>query len=172
MTRRVGAEEAAALSALGARLFEETYRDLTEPADLAAHVAALYHPDVQRADLLDPDVITFFVDADGEAVGYVQVRRARPPADVDHEAAVELRWFYLDSAWHGRGVATGMMAAARGAAHELGEGGMWLSVWKQNSRAIAFYRKCGFAEVGTSEFRVGADRQTDVIMAVGVEDAE
>jgi hypothetical protein len=43
---------------------------------------------------------------------------------------------------------------------------VWLSVWDQNPRAIAFYRKVGFEDVGSTEFGVGSDRQTDRIMAI------
>jgi len=38
-------------------------------------------------------------------------------------------------------------------------------VWERNPRAIAFYRKCGFAEVGTHTFVFGTDRQRDLVLA-------
>jgi ribosomal protein S18 acetylase RimI-like enzyme len=39
-----------------------------------------------------------------------------------------------------------------------------LGVWEHNPRAKAFYRKCGFADVGSHVFVVGTDPQTDRIM--------
>ena len=42
---------------------------------------------------------------------------------------------------------------------------IWLGVWEHNARAIAFYRRWGFADVGTTDFMLGRDRQTDRIMA-------
>ena len=165
--RRLGPEDAAELSDLGAGLFERTYRDVTDPKDMALHLASVFDVALQRAELLDPDVITFFVDADDTPSGYIQVRCARPPEGVDHAAPIELRWFYLDAALHGQGVAT-TMEAARSAARDLGGDEMWLSVWTKNPRAISFYRKCGFEQVGTSAFDVGQDRQTDLIMVTSV----
>jgi ribosomal protein S18 acetylase RimI-like enzyme len=41
----------------------------------------------------------------------------------------------------------------------------WLGVWERNARAIAFYRKFGFAEVGEHVFLLGKDPQRDVVMA-------
>jgi ribosomal protein S18 acetylase RimI-like enzyme len=41
---------------------------------------------------------------------------------------------------------------------------LYLSVWRDNQRAIAFYAKCGFVQVGTSEFRLGSDVQIDPVM--------
>jgi len=78
---------------------------------------------------------------------------------------VEVWRFYVDRAWHGAGVARPLMDAALEAARELGAGSVWLSVWERNPRAIAFYTKCGFRDVGSKLFIVGSDRQTDRVMA-------
>jgi RimJ/RimL family protein N-acetyltransferase len=40
----------------------------------------------------------------------------------------------------------------------------WLGVWERNPRAIAFYRKWGFAEVGAHTFVVGDDPQRDLVL--------
>jgi ribosomal protein S18 acetylase RimI-like enzyme len=50
------------------------------------------------------------------------------------------------------------------AARELEGGALWLSVWKRNPRAIAFYSKEGFTIRGDAVFRVGTDLQSDHIM--------
>lgn len=41
---------------------------------------------------------------------------------------------------------------------------VWLGVWEHNPRAISFYRKLGFTEVGEHIFQVGSDPQRDIIM--------
>jgi ribosomal protein S18 acetylase RimI-like enzyme len=47
---------------------------------------------------------------------------------------------------------------------------VWLGVWEHNPRAIAFYRKFGFAEVGEHIFPLGRDPQRDVLMSRSVVD--
>jgi GNAT superfamily N-acetyltransferase len=42
---------------------------------------------------------------------------------------------------------------------------MWLGVWERNPRAVAFYRKYGFTRVGEHTFMLGADAQTDWVLA-------
>jgi len=42
---------------------------------------------------------------------------------------------------------------------------VWLGVWEHNPRARAFYRKCGFIDVGEHVFQLGDDPQRDVLMA-------
>ena len=66
------------------------------------------------------------------------------------------------------GLAHRLMAAAMDAARELGGRHLWLSVWERNSRAIAFYGKHGFRDVGAEDFWVGADCQTDRILVAPV----
>jgi ribosomal protein S18 acetylase RimI-like enzyme len=41
---------------------------------------------------------------------------------------------------------------------------VWLDVWEKNLRAIAFYRRWGFVEVGTQAFVLGSDVQHDLLM--------
>jgi ribosomal protein S18 acetylase RimI-like enzyme len=42
---------------------------------------------------------------------------------------------------------------------------IWLGVWEHNPRAIGFYRKWGFRQVGAQRFQLGAELQTDLVMA-------
>jgi ribosomal protein S18 acetylase RimI-like enzyme len=60
------------------------------------------------------------------------------------------------------------MAAARQAAHDLGGQHFWLGVWERNLRAISFYKKAGFVDVGSTDFAVGADRQRDRVLVTGI----
>jgi diamine N-acetyltransferase len=42
--------------------------------------------------------------------------------------------------------------------------GVWLGVWENNPRALRFYAKFGFVEVGEHRFHVGSDAQRDLLM--------
>ena len=77
---------------------------------------------------------------------------------------MELKRFYVDRPWQGRGLAGELMAAAERAAQARGAREMWLGVWERNQRAQAFYLKCGFRKVGKKIFVVGTDPQTDDVM--------
>jgi ribosomal protein S18 acetylase RimI-like enzyme len=78
---------------------------------------------------------------------------------------VELVRFYVDAAWHGRGVSHSLMKEALDYAANAGHDVMWLGVWQQNTRAIAFYRKWSFEIVGDKRFLLGSDLQTDFVMS-------
>ena len=161
-------QDAAALAAFAARTFAETFAADNSVADMQAHVSRAYGVAQQTAELTSPSVITLIAEADGRLVGYAQLRRGPAPPCVQPEETVELHLFYVDAPAHGTGVAQGLMAAVRDAAGAAGAGHVWLGVWERNARAIRFYAKCGFVDVGSHDFVLGTDRQTDRVMVAPV----
>ena len=79
--------------------------------------------------------------------------------------SVEIVRIYADMPWIGKGVGPALMQACLDEAQNRGCALIWLGVWEHNPRAQAFYRKWGFEKIGTHTFMLGADPQTDWIMA-------
>lgn len=157
--------DSAALAALGERTFRDTFAADNTPENIAAHLAATYSPARQAAELADPRRTTLVAATPaGELIGFVQLFAGEAPAAVTGPAPVEILRLYVDRGYHGRGVAHRLMTAAVEAAAARGAGTLWLGVWERNPRAIAFYRKWGFEDVGSHEFLLGSDRQTDRLM--------
>jgi diamine N-acetyltransferase len=163
--RPAEARDAGALAALGARTFADTFGADNTAEDLRLYLTVTYGASQQLAEFVDPDIRTLVADQGGLLVAFTQLRRGPSPPCVTLPSPVEVWRFYVDKPWHGRGVARHLMDAALDTARELGGSSVWLSVWERNPRAIAFYTKCGFSDVGSKLFLVGTDRQTDRVMA-------
>ncbi|MGE4162554.1 MAG: GNAT family N-acetyltransferase [Vicinamibacterales bacterium] len=163
--REAGVEDASALAALAARLFEETFGASNAPADMAVYLAGAFGEAQQRRELEAAHVHTLLVLVAGEPIGYAQVRHAEVPACVIAPSPVELWRFYLDARWHGRGVAQALMRQVEQVVRGMGGAAIWLGVWEHNQRALAFYRRLGFIDVGSHGFQLGLDLQTDRIMS-------
>jgi GNAT superfamily N-acetyltransferase len=166
--RRADARDAAELAQCAARLFEQTYAAELDAGDIEAHISASFSVERQRAELCDPSVVTTIVRSHDEFIAYAQVRRRAPPRCVDLAETVELHRFYLDRIAHGSGLAAALMQEARKAAQELGGRHLWLGVWERNARAIAFYGKAGFVDVGSTFYWVGPDKQVDRVLVAPV----
>ena len=167
MTARVrpaGEPDAAWLAALAERTFRETYTAYNTPEDMERFISAHFGVERQAAELGDPRMTTLVAEMAGRAAGYTQLLRGQAPPPVTGPAPIEVLRFYVDRPWHGRGVAQTLMAAAAAAARAEGARTLWLGVWERNDRAIAFYRKCGFEDVGTQTFVLGADHQHDRVL--------
>jgi diamine N-acetyltransferase len=166
--RRAAKSDAAALAEFAARIFSDTFAAENRPEDMEVHLADRFGVRQQTDELIHPEIITIVAEEDGHLIAYTQVRLIEPPDCVTGEAPVELGRFYVDRPWQGRGLAQRLMAAAQDAGRELGGRTFWLSVWERNPRAIAFYEKCGFRDVGAREFWLGTDPQSDRVMVIDI----
>lgn len=166
--RRGVANDAAALAEFSARTFTDTYAAHNTAANLRAHLDTAFGVPQQTRELTDPAASTVIAEWSGAIAGYAQLRRAPAPSCVTAEAPIEIHRFYVDRSAHGTGLAALLMTEAHRAAWALGGRHVWLGVWERNARAIAFYRKSGFVDVGTQDFFVGADRQTDRVVVMPV----
>jgi len=156
--------DAAALAQLAAHTFAETFAADNKPEDIEAHLRSAYGLAQQTAEIQDPEVTTLLAYREAALVGFAQVRRKPAPGCVNGERPVELHRFYVLRSQHGTGLGARLMQASCTAAQELGGHHIWLGVWERNARALAFYRKAGFVEVGSHVFMVGSDPQTDLVL--------
>ena len=163
--RRAEGADAARLAAFGERTFRDTFAGDNTPEDMAAYLAQAFGEEIQRAELASPAVTALLAEREGALAGYALLREGGDSAGhVLGDRPVELQRLYVDSATKGQGLAQALMARVEEEALRRGGDVLWLGVWERNPRAIAFYRKCGFADVGTHEFLLGKDRQTDRVM--------
>ena len=165
--RRATPADAPALSASASLWFEETFGAQNDPEDMRRYLGKAFSPAQQSAELSDPRRVTLLAEEGGELAGYVYLHRT-PPGGAHHGVpageAVEIQRFYVSSRHHGHGVARKLMEAAMETAREMGGELLWLGVWEHNTRAIRFYQKHGFADVGEQDFVLGTDLQHDRVM--------
>ena len=161
--RRAEPADAAPLAEFGARTFSEAFGAENNPDDLARHMAATYNAAQQLREIADASCATLIAEVDGRYAAWAQLHRSTAPECVTGPSPIELRRFYVDAPWHGRGVAQRLMSATMQAARELGGRTLWLSTWDRNARGMAYYKKSGFVDVGGADFWVGNDRQSDRI---------
>jgi ribosomal protein S18 acetylase RimI-like enzyme len=129
-----------------------------------AHCANTFGETIQASEIANPAIETFVCDESFALVGYAQLRWGTAPPCVQASRPAEIQRIYVDRQWHGKGIADALMsqllaAAARGNADRV-----WLGVWENNPRAIAYYQKLGFDKVGHHVFQLGDDPQHDWIL--------
>ena len=162
--RRATQAVAAALAAFGARVFAETFAAENTPEDMAAYLAAAYGPEIQRAELATEGNVFLVADGAGAIAGYAFLRDAPLTIGEPDPRAVEIVRFYVDGKSRGTGLAAALMAAVIGEARRRAAPSIWLGVWERNPRAIRFYEKHGFRDIGSHDFVLGRDVQRDRVM--------
>ena len=161
--------DAAALAAFSARTFFDTYAEANDPADMTAHLAAKYGEAIQTAELKNPELVYLLAELGDVLVGFALLHLDHGPQNTELSQPVELVRFYVDKEWHGHGVAQALMGACVDEAIRRGGRTLWLAVWQENARAIAFYRKAGFTIGGSVTFHLGSQRQNDHMMTLALE---
>jgi ribosomal protein S18 acetylase RimI-like enzyme len=163
--RRSTAEDAAALALVGAATFLESFAGILNGANILEHCANKHSEASYRAALTAPEAAAWLAEVQGAPVGYALVT---PPAELPvplDPGDLELKRIYLLSRFHGTGVGLHLMKQARDYARAAGAIRLLLGVYAENTRAIAFYRRQGFVEVGTRTFHIGSGTYSDLIMA-------
>ncbi|MBX0291265.1 GNAT family N-acetyltransferase [Hymenobacter sp. HSC-4F20] len=159
------------LAELGRRLFHETYVAHNSADDMAAYEEATFGPEKQLAELQDPNTVFLLAQLVQEVVGYAKLKlhsslgldAAKTPED-----RLEIERLYVSEDWIGTGLGAALMRRAIEEARQQGSRAVVLGVWEKNTRALEFYRRFGFKQVGVQLFMVGADEQTDLILRKGL----
>lgn len=153
-----------ALSALARVTFFEAYDGLTQPSDLAAYTAAHYSATQLAKELVDPRIRIWIGWQGEEPVGFLQLADVAAPPEVKGRRPLKLDRLYLrQSAW-GLGLGRRFMDLTLSSAAERGHDSVWLSVWEKNPRALLFYERWGFHDIGWEIFMTGEDPSVDRLM--------
>lgn len=161
-TRRAEPADLPAIDALFRQSFTDTFGHLYAPEDLDAFLNT-FTPEGWQAEYDDPASAFLVAEAGGAIVGYIKIGALKLPAATDRPA-MELRQIYFDRSWLGRGLARPMLDWAIDEARRRGAEEMYLSVFTENDRARALYRRYGFTEVGPYRFMVGNHADEDIIL--------
>ncbi len=166
--------DARALAQIAEQTFRETFAALNRAEDMDLHCRRSYGESLQATEISDPGRNTLLVEHEDRLIGYAQLRWGAAPACVVAQRPCEIlrpceiQRLYVVADWHGHGVAQELMAACIAEARRRRSDAIWLGVWERNPRAIAFYRRCGFVEVGDHVFPLGDDPQRDLVMVLSL----
>jgi Acetyltransferases len=157
-------EDAKMLAELGARTFYDTFAKDNTPENIDAYLKKSFSPEIQFNELSQPDIIFLIAEFEDMPIGYTQLMINSKDESIKSNQPLEIRRIYASQEYLGRGVGKELMKATISEAKLRGCDCIWLGVWEQNQRAIDFYKKWGFREVGTHIFSVGDDPQNDFVM--------
>ncbi|HYE47701.1 MAG TPA: GNAT family N-acetyltransferase [Caulobacter sp.] len=163
---RCAPADAARLSAVARATFLETYSGIVAGGDILLFGETTHAPHAYEQLLADVGVDLFLATVEpGRApVGYAMVCKPDLPVPLE-EGDLELKRIYCLHRFHGVGLGPRLMAAAMEAARARGAKRLLLGAYGENHRAIAFYGKHGFRQVGTRVFHVGENFYDDVVLA-------
>ena len=156
------------LAEFGAQAFSDSFgKDNTEE-NLRLYLKRTYSPEIQLEELTNPGIVFLIADIEGQAVGYVKINLNSRDTSIKGAKTIEIERIYAAKEQIGKGVGKSLMEASIQEAKRRNCDSIWLGVWEKNPRAIEFYKKWGFKEVGTHVFVLGNDPQRDFVMELAL----
>lgn len=151
MIRPARPDELETLAALACHVFVATYTPQGLNAAIAAELRQRFAPDCLARRLADPRVRMLVAEEAGWLHGFADLNlRAQGPG----VQGGELLRLYVQPAQQGRGLGAGLLSAAEAVLREAGERCCWLSAWEGNARALAFYPRHGYTDIGETDYRI------------------
>lgn len=169
--RYASLQDASLLADLGAKTFIQTYSESNPFENIDAYVKEFFSPKKQTTEISDSSNLFLIAEIEGRIFGYAQLSSGNQTPEITSKNPVELVRIYLLPEFIGKGLGSTLMNACLQEARSKNHDMIWLGVWEQNERAIAFYEKWGFKKIGTQQFTLGADIQTDWIMGLDLSNA-
>lgn len=164
--RIADAKDSDRLALVGAATFLESFAGILDGDAIVAHCAKQHGAGVYREYLSGGGQAWLAeMNEGGAPIGYTLVTKPDLPGHDPDGGDLELKRIYLFSRFHGTGLGSALLDPAVEQASAAGAGQLLLGVYAKNLRAIAFYNKHGFAQVGERMFQVGDQQYYDAVLA-------
>lgn len=146
------------------RTYHETFAALNTPENMQAYLDEAFEVNKLRSEFNDPNSDFFFLYCNDMLAGYLKLNEAPSQTDINDPTSLEIERIYISDEFQGAGLGRYLMEQAIAIATDRKKTYAWLGVWEKNEKAIRFYKKNGFYEIGTHTFMMGEDAQTDFVM--------
>ncbi len=161
-----GIDDAATLATIGSATFLESFAGILEGRSILMHCQNQHSAETYRKYLAHPETQAWIaVVPPGDApIGYAMLTAPDLPLADLTAADIELKRIYVFSRYQRAGAGKLLFEQSLRAAREAGKQRILLGVHAGNARALAFYRKHGFMQVGVRTFQIGSMVYDDLVL--------
>ncbi len=157
--------DANAIVHISRRGFADAHQQAFADSDLTRYLSNSFNWHQVTEEISAAHMLFFVAEMAGKVIGTLRVSHTSPPSPIRLPMSLELSRLYLDPQWIGWGVGAALMRYALRTALISDRKSCWLTVWEENRRAINFYQRWGFQQVGTETLPVGESCPTGLVMA-------
>ena len=162
--RKINIQDLEKLKGIGKLTFAETFSSENSEENMKEYLENGFSTEKLTAEQTDQNAEFYFAELDGKTIGYLKVNVGQSQTEIKDKNALEIERIYVLKEFHGKKVGQILYDKAIELAKEKNVEYVWLGVWEQNPRAIRFYEKNGFKAFDKHVFKLGTDKQTDIMM--------
>ena len=164
--KEAGINDAEWIAVLGRVTFRETFGHLfRDPNDLLNYLERTFSKDKISKSLGKEDNVFFIIQYNGLPAGYAKVKLNSPSPFILNEKIAQLQKIYILKDYLGLGLGKELQANVLELTKRLAYKEIWLSVLKENEKAIRFYLKTGYRKIGEHPFSIGQEDFNFLVLA-------
>ncbi|HEV2353676.1 MAG TPA: GNAT family N-acetyltransferase [Puia sp.] len=157
-----GKEEAGVIADMSIRTFANTFAPYNTAENMEYFLRTQFTREILMEQVGAPRNEFLLAWLDDRLAGYARLYdNPELPRELSGTRAIEVSRFYAEEFAIGKGVGKALMDACFELSRKREMEWIWLGVWENNHRAIAFYEKMGFQIFSRHIFLLGRDVQHD-----------
>jgi ribosomal protein S18 acetylase RimI-like enzyme len=152
------------LQAISRITFSQTFTEHNSAEDMDAYLNKSFSIPQLSSEIANVDSEFYFAQEGATVIGYLKVNTGTAQTESKEPNAFEIERIYVDADFLGKKIGQLLFNKAIELAKAKNKSYVWLGVWEENHRALAFYKKNGFVPFDKHIFKLGNDEQTDIMM--------
>lgn len=149
-------KDTALLVTLATTTFLQSHGHSAPAADINNYIAEKYNEDVLKEELNDPENIYHIIYHNEKPAGYSKIIFNHAYQNSAVQNITKLERIYILQEFYSLKLGLALLQYNIALAKQNQQTGLWLYVWKENTRAFNFYTKAGFIIIGSYNFKISA----------------
>ena len=158
-------DDALCLGVLSTQVFLDTYCTQGIRPELAREALAKHSVARYEALLADAGTTILVAERAHHLVAFSVVEDGGGHAMLDDAAPAKLDHLYVQEPFTNRGVGRELLRHAEKAAAARGAEQLWLTAWVGNARALRFYPRCGYGDLGETMYTFEGESHANRLFA-------
>lgn len=149
---------------ISVKTYQETFADMNTKANMQAYLEESFNLEKLKNEWSKESSFFYFIYHSEELAGYMKLNEFKAQTDIYDPLSLEVERIYVLSGFQGNGLGRHLMDKAVAVGKERKLTYLWLGVWEKNKNALSFYQKNNFYKIGSHDFIMGDEMQTDYLL--------
>ena len=144
--------------------YVDTYGQDKTPKSMAKYIDKRFSVEKLSRELINENSLFYFMYIDDMLCGYVKLNKYKAQKDIKAPKSLEIDGVYILKDYQGKGLGKEFLNQIIKIAKNDSKEFIWIGICEKNIKAISFYKRNGFKEIGKHSFKVGEELQSKFIM--------
>ncbi len=166
---RANLQDLDALREIVIKTFTESFATLNSEEDFGQYLQQSFSQERLTSELTNNDSEFYFAISNKEVIGYLKVNFRQAQTELKESKGLEIERIYVLQRFQGKKIGQLILDKTIQIAKQTGMAYVWLGVWEKNAGAIRFYQKNGFKTFDSHIYKIGSDKQIDLMMRLSLD---